>query len=78
MPGGSKDQSKSGDKHIPLSDAEKVLVVQYTNNISSLRASLNDILGVMISARGLSAKDYIIDLQGMEIRTRRESEKTVT
>lgn len=75
-----RKKSRSGkvpdeDKHIPLSEAEKTLLAQYTSRISNLRESLNDLLGVMMAARELSPKEFIIDMQRMEIRSRREDEK---
>lgn len=58
------------DNKIPLTGNEKTLIGKYLKDIQEMRnlltvkgQALDDVLGVIIEARGLSSKDYVVDIR---------------
>ena len=64
------------DNQIPLTENEKGVIKRYLKEIGDIRnllevksGALDDILGVMIEARGLSLPDYQVDIRsGMIVK----------
>lgn len=62
------------DNQIPLSENEKALVGRYLKELQEMRnlltvkgQALDDILGVLIEAKGLSTEEYVVDVRQMAI-----------
>lgn len=58
------------DDLIPLSENEKTRIGRYLKDIQEMRnlltvkgQALDDVLGVIIEARGLSSRDYVVDVR---------------
>ena len=58
------------DDLIPLSENEKTRIGRYLKDIQEMRnlltvkgQALDDVLGVIIEARGLSSLDYVVDVR---------------
>lgn len=69
------------NNQVPLTENEKALVGRYLKEIREMRnvlkvksEALDDILGVMIEAKGLSASEYQVDLGGGVIVKRGDSD----
>lgn len=70
------------DKEIPINDSERALIARYLKDIQDIRNLLNiksqaldDMLGLMIEARGLSRDTHAIDAAKMAIVEKGQKEE---
>lgn len=72
------------DDRIPLTENEKSLIGRYLKEIQDIRnvltvksQALDDILGVLLGSKGLSPKDYVVDIrQGAIVKSGGENVRT--